>query len=175
MGTDMEKSDLIFSPPYSTKLNEFFARKLGIPVYRMGDNWPGNAAVHEESIVREVVIRNLVGDMYIEHEGKAHTWDPMRYFEQAQRAIVPWAITIGPKVDEPSAWTASMTVGRMPDTAKPVSLSMHADLPQQAIVCLTMGFPEFHQEWSEFLDLQQPGFRARLLKLFGFGKDPVKV
>jgi hypothetical protein len=75
-------------------LDYITAKAASIPMFEMGDNWPGNSAVTEATRVEPAVIRNLVGGLYFEASLRSVRWSPSTDWSQGGPLIEKYKVSV---------------------------------------------------------------------------------
>lgn len=58
------------------------AKVVDMPFYTQGEDWPGNHMVTDQACRESVIIRALIGTMWIEHCGNTVKWSPSTDWSQ---------------------------------------------------------------------------------------------
>ncbi|KTC59087.1 phage protein NinX family protein [Pseudomonas savastanoi] len=72
------------------------AKAAGIPMFEMGESWPGNAAVTEATKVNPAVICDLKRGLYLEASLRSVPWSPSTDWGQGGPLIEKHAVTLTP-------------------------------------------------------------------------------
>lgn len=71
------------------------AKCSGIPLFTQGEDWPGNYKVTVLAAEQPVLIRDLMGRMWLEDHERTVAWSPSTDWSQGGPLIEKFCITIG--------------------------------------------------------------------------------
>lgn len=72
------------------------AKASGMPFYTQGEDWPGNYRVTQQAGEEPVIIRALIGTLWLEFQGKTTPWSPSTDWSQGGPLIDKYGVLLSP-------------------------------------------------------------------------------
>ncbi|MCX7132320.1 phage protein NinX family protein [Aeromonas sp.] len=87
------------------------AKSIGLTIFAMGDNWPGNYAATITAAERPIVILCLIGRLWREHQGVTVPWTPSTDWAQGGPLIDKYRIWLSGPIFNRKDYSAAVDTG----------------------------------------------------------------